>query len=66
MLHMIIGQVPGWLQVWREVELFVKPRMSLLQTRRSVRQRPVTPPLGTGNGRQDRGVRSSNGVFFFF
>lgn len=37
MLHMIVGQLPGWLQVWREVELAVKPRMVVLQTRRSVR-----------------------------
>ncbi|CAM9333451.1 unnamed protein product [Ectocarpus sp. 4 AP-2014] len=39
MLHMIITQTPGWLQVWREIELMVKPRMALLQTRRSVRHR---------------------------
>ena len=50
MIHMIIGQMPGWLQVWKEIELAVKPRLVLLQTRRSVRQRPITPPLTAGSG----------------
>ncbi|CAM9398445.1 unnamed protein product, partial [Sphacelaria rigidula] len=45
LLHMITGQVPGWLMVWREVELAVKPRMVVLQTRRSVRRTSNSPPV---------------------
>lgn len=61
MLHMIIGQVPGWLQAWREIELSVKPRLALLQTRRSVRQQrtPSSSSLGGGgvDGHRVRRVR---------
>ena len=48
MLHMIISQVPGWLQAWREIELSVKPRLALLQTRRSVRRTPSSSSMGGG------------------
>ncbi|CAN0520209.1 unnamed protein product, partial [Ectocarpus sp. 12 AP-2014] len=50
MLHMIITQTPGWLQVWREIELTVKPRMALLQTRRSVRNRRGSALSSRGSG----------------
>lgn len=43
MLHMVTSQLPGWLQVWREVETSIKPRLTVLQCRRSVRQRAATP-----------------------
>ncbi|CAB1100395.1 unnamed protein product [Ectocarpus sp. CCAP 1310/34] len=50
MLHMIVTQTPGWLQVWKEIELTVKPRMALLQTRRSVRQRRGSALSSRGSG----------------
>lgn len=53
LLHMMVGQTPGWLQVWREIELSVKPRLTLLQTRRSVRQQRGAPSSPRGS----RGVR---------
>ena len=48
MLHMITSQVPGWLQAWREIELSVKPRLALLQTRRSVRRTPSSSSMSGG------------------
>ncbi|CAM9783591.1 unnamed protein product, partial [Scytosiphon promiscuus] len=48
LLHMMVGQTPGWLQVWREIETSVKPRLTLLQTRRSVRQQRGSPPSPHG------------------
>lgn len=60
MLHMIVGQTPGWLQAWREIEVFVKPLLALLQTRRSVRQRPAGRTLSLAQGGvfgNDRTVR---------
>ena len=65
MLHMIIGQVPGWLQVWREIEMSVKPRLAVLQTRRSVRQRSQPVAAGVGNGGQRVRVHSFSQSFFF-
>lgn len=61
MLHMIISQVPGWLQAWREIELSVKPRLALLQTRRSVRQQRTSSSSTMGGGADGHRVRDGGG-----